>query len=158
MHNLPQGDTSCMLCCCTDHFGTLIICLPSRFKGGQLVLRHIDPNNSRARGQNRAATLTRTYDWAAAASPPGNTQPCSGLPSTQTQVRVCVAVGGGRWGRPTCRQTLNLKLWDLNLKLWKGQQRDSESGSCSWLPMLQIQFATAAVALPEQHYLTLLEA
>jgi hypothetical protein len=39
-----------------DYFGTLIVCLPSPFKGGQLVLRHIDHNSS-------SASHTRTYDW-----------------------------------------------------------------------------------------------
>ncbi|WIA37493.1 hypothetical protein OEZ86_014407 [Tetradesmus obliquus] len=43
-----------------DHFGTLIICLPSPFKGGQLLLRHVDHNSS-------AAPSTRTYDWSASA-------------------------------------------------------------------------------------------
>lgn len=34
----------------------MIICLPSPFKGGQLVLRHINHNSS-------TAPITKTYDW-----------------------------------------------------------------------------------------------
>lgn len=45
-----------------DHFGTLIICLPSPFQGGELVLRHIDHNSS-------TAPSTKTYDWS---SPDGS--------------------------------------------------------------------------------------
>jgi hypothetical protein len=46
----------CTLPATLDHFGTLIVCLPSPFKGGQLVVRHIDHNST-------SAPHTRTYDW-----------------------------------------------------------------------------------------------
>jgi hypothetical protein len=52
--------TSVLLCPCllSDHFGTLIVCLPTSFKGGQLVLRHIDHNST-------ATPPSKTFDWGA---------------------------------------------------------------------------------------------
>jgi len=50
-----------------DHFGTLIICLPTPFAGGQLVLRHINHNSS-------SLPLSHTFDWAKQLNDPAGQQ------------------------------------------------------------------------------------